>query len=181
MKKVMKFALTTAWILFSRAYDVYATYQHTPDLKKEANPLASVLHLNWSPILFIVGVLTLGILYAYYVATFKPFQLLPQEKGFNFRQVTTHIYLGHHDRWTALLYQLPKSRKRLLHYLGHTLTIAMVYVGIVSTAMWLLINYTEFYKDYHSARVVYGIIVVGILLSTYIWHRRMYRQYLIAT
>lgn len=181
MSKAIKFLLTTSWILFSRGYDVYATYQHTPDLEKEANPLASILGFGWSPILLIVGLLTLLIIYNYYVATFKPYNLLPQEKGLSFEQVTTYIYFGKSDKWNALLYKMPKNIKRLQHYLGHLLTYAMSFAGIISTIMWLLIRHTNFYKNYHSAATIYAIMILGIIGISIYWHRKMYKTYQLQT
>ena len=42
MNRKLKFIIMTVWILLTRGYDTYATYQHTPDLDKKANPLVSV-------------------------------------------------------------------------------------------------------------------------------------------
>lgn len=176
MRKSVKFAITTLWILLSRSYDVFATYQHTPNLQKEANPLASVFHLGWSPILLIISLLTIGLIYMYYVATFKPYDLLPQERGYNFRQVTTYTYLGKADKWTAMLYKLPKG-KRLVHYAGPLMARIISYAGIISTAMWLLINYTEFYKHYHTAGMVYAILIAGLIAIIAHWHWQLYRRY----
>jgi hypothetical protein len=41
--KTLKFLIILLWILFSKSYDAYCTFQHTPDLSKEANPLVSLL------------------------------------------------------------------------------------------------------------------------------------------
>lgn len=176
MSKTVKFAVTTLWILLSRSYDVFATYQHTPDLQHEANPLASVFHLGWSPILLVVGLLTLAIIYFYYVATFKKYQLTPEQKGYNLRQFITHIYLGKADKWSAMLYKFPSS-KRMIHYFGPQLAKSMAFAGIISTTMWLLINYTEFYKHYHTAGMVYAILFVGIAAIIIHWHWQLYRRY----
>jgi hypothetical protein len=45
--KRLKFFIILLWILFSKSYDAYCTFLHTPDLSKEANPLVSVLGFNW--------------------------------------------------------------------------------------------------------------------------------------
>ena len=71
MSKTVKFTLVSLFILLTRSYDAYATYQFTPDLSKEANPLSSVLGLDWLPLLLIIGSLTIYCLYACYVSTFK--------------------------------------------------------------------------------------------------------------
>lgn len=46
MKKV-KFTLIIFWMLFSKSYDAYCTFLHTPDLSKEANPLVTLFGFDW--------------------------------------------------------------------------------------------------------------------------------------
>lgn len=56
MNKTLKYSLTTAWIIFSRAYDAHCTAQLTPDLSKEANPLVTVVGIStWTPLLAIIS------------------------------------------------------------------------------------------------------------------------------
>lgn len=179
MSKIAKFALTTIWILFSRSYDVYCTSQLTPDLSKEANPLVSVLGLGWSPLLIIIGALTLYAIYAYYLSVFKPQNLLPTERGYTFGNIVAYTYLGRKDSWTAIFYKLPKSIGRLNQYMGHILSRGLVFAGVVSTTMWLLINHTNFYKEIHSAPMVYTILLIGIGVIIYQWNREQYQQYLL--
>ena len=75
MKRIIKFISITVWIIISRAYDVYATSQFTPDLSKEANPLVSIFGLNWGPLLFIIIGLLLYTFYALYINTFKRYNI----------------------------------------------------------------------------------------------------------
>ncbi len=178
MTKTTKFVATTLWILFSRSYDAYCTNQLTPDLSKEANPLVSVLGMTWAPLLLTIGLLTLYVIYTYYLTLFKPKNLLPNEKGYSFSSIAAYLYLGQKEHWTALLYKLPNSFSRFNHYMGHVLTRCLVFVGFVSTIMWLLINYTDYYKTVHSAPMIYGIILIGIGVITYRWNREQYEQYL---
>jgi glutamine amidotransferase PdxT len=62
--------------------------------------------------------------------------------------------------------------------MGHVLTRSLVYAGIVSTVMWLLINHTEFYKEIHSATLIYTVLIGGCAVITYLWSRKQYRLYL---
>ena len=39
----------TFWILLTRWFDAYSTYQYTPDLGKESNPLVSIFGFGWTP------------------------------------------------------------------------------------------------------------------------------------
>lgn len=178
MRKTLRFAAITIWIIFSRAYDAYCTYQHTPDLSKEANPLVSVLGLTWTPLLMVITILSLYAIYAYYRTVFSPMNLLPVEKGLSFREVSTFVYLGKSDHWVSLLYKYPKSISHLNQVIGHTLAKCLVFAGVVSTIMWMLINHTEFYLQYHSAPLIYGILVAGCIIIIYRWFATMYKHYL---
>lgn len=177
MRKSLKFILVTVWILVTRSYDAWSTFQYTPDLSREANPLASVFGLGWSPILLIVGVLCLYSIFAFYKSMFEEYAFLPSEKDLNFSEFTTYLYLGEKARWTEALYKLPSSWKRLNHYLGRYLTRCLVFVGFVSTAMWLGIWYSEFYKEAHSAVLIYSIIIAGCGLIAYLWNKNLYQDY----
>lgn len=177
MNKRTKFIITTLWILLSRSYDVLATYQYTPDLSNEANPLASIFGWGWIPILSIITILMSYIFYAYYISTFKNYQLHPQKKGYSFGKFASYVYLGKDAHWTANLYQLPNSFQRLHHFMGNILSRCFVYAGILTTPMWLLMNYTDFYKKYHSAAAVYTLLVVGCVALSVSWLRKEYNIY----
>lgn len=182
MTKKTKFIITTAWILFSRSYDAYCTNLLTPDLSKEANPLVSVVGISsWTPLLIILSVLTIYVIYSYYISLFKPMNLLPKEKGYTFSNVVAYTYLGYKDSWTAILYKFPKDLKRANNYFGHLLTRGLVYAGVISTTMWLLINYSSYYKTIHSATLIYSILILGCVVIGYLWNMKLYRQYLIET
>lgn len=181
MKKMTKFIITTAWIILSRAYDAFATYQYTPDLQQEANPLVSVFGLGWTPLLLIVGGLTGAIIYTYYVATFKPYNMLPDKKGMTFLDVSAYVYRGKDAHWTSIFYTLPKNRKHFIQYIGHIMPASLAYVGVLSTLMWLGINYTVFYKHIHSPALIISIMAAGIMVITIYWHWQMYRKYLLRT
>lgn len=181
MSKTVKFAVVTTWILFSRSYDAYCTSQLTPDLTKEANPLVSVLGMDWTPLLLTIGVLTLYAIYSYYVALFKPQSLLPTERGYSFSNIIAYTYLGKKDSWTAMFYKFPNNMGRLNQYMGHVLTRCLVFAGIVSTTMWLLINHSEYYKTIHSAILIYSILIVGVLAIIFHWNWSQYQQYLAQT
>lgn len=174
----LKFTLTTAWILFSRGYDAYCTSLLTPDLSKEANPLVTVAGVSsWTTLLIILSVLTIYIIYAYYISVFRPMNLLPQEKGYSFGNFAAYLFLGKKDSWTAVLYKFPKDIKRLNTYMGHLLTKCLIYAGVVSTIMWLLINNSDYYRTIHSAPVIYSILIGGCAIISYTWNRTLFRQY----
>lgn len=181
MSRQTKFTVTVVWILFTRSYDAYCTSKHTPDLSNEANPLVTVFGFGWTPLLFIIGALTLYALYAFYLATFKTKDLLPHEKGYSESHVAAYLYLGRKDTWPSIFYKFPTDFNRFNQYMGHVLTRCLVFVGFVSTIMWLLINHTEMYKEIHSPVLIYSVIIIGSMVVVYQWHRTQYRNYLSAS
>ena len=182
MNKKLKFLITTAWILFSRSYDAYCTYQFTPDLSKENNPLVAIGGISsWTVLLAILSILTICVLYFYYTTVLRPMNLLPSERGYSFGNVVAFIYLGFKANWFSVLYKVPKDLRRFSHYIGHLLPQCLVYAGFVSTIMWLLINNTEYYCTVHDASLVYSILIIGSLIIVNLWNRSMYRQYLLNT
>lgn len=181
MSKKAKFASMTAWILLSRSYDAYCTNQLTPDLSKESNPLVSVFGLSWTPLLIILTLLSVYAIYTYYISVFKPKKLLPEERGLSFGTVAAYTYLGRNDNWTAVFFKLPAELSRFNQYMGHTLSRCLAFAGVVSTAMWLLINNSETYRSIHSAPVIYSILIFGCAVIIYYWNLKMYRAYKIST
>ena len=181
MTKNQKFIITTTWILLSRGYDAYCTYMLTPDLSKEANPLVSFGGISsWTTLIVILSLLTIYTLYAYYVSLYKPMNLIPKEEGYSFGDFVAYVYLGQKDSWTSVLYKFPRSFKRATHYFGHVLSKGLVFAGVVSSIMWLLINNTEFYKSIHSAALIYTILICGTLIIVYRWNKKLYKQYLVS-
>jgi hypothetical protein len=177
-KKHLKFFTLTTWILFSRSYDAYCTHTLTPDLSKEANPLVTVAGVSsWSVLLIILGCLTAYALFAFYIRTYKPTSLLPEEKGFSFNHFVAFLFLGYKDQWFATLYKLPSSLKRFNNYMGEVLTKCLAFAGLVSTLMWILIHNSEYYRSIHSAPIIYTILIVGCFAIIYRWNKSEYQRY----
>lgn len=181
MNKKTKFTIMVAWILLSRSYDAYCTYQLTPDLSHEANPLVSILGMSWSTLLITLGLLSIYVIYAYYVSVFKPIDLLPKESGYSFSEFVAFTYLGRKDSWLAMFYKLPNNVNRFNQWMGHNMTSGLAFAGVVSTIMWLLINNTKFYKHIHSVVLIYSILIIGCSVIIYNWNKIKYRKYLIET
>ena len=76
------------------------------------------------------------------------------------------------------LYKFPKDLNRFNNYMGNLLTRCLVFAGVVSTIMWLLINNSEYYKNIHSAPLIYSILVGGCIAIIYFWNKSMYKKYL---
>ena len=177
--KTLKFIAVTTLILFSRSYDAYCTHTLTPDLSKEANPLVTVAGVSsWSVLLIILGCLTAYALFAFYIRTYKPTNLLPEEKGYSLNHFVAFLFLGYKDQWFATLYKLPSSLNRFNNYMGEVLTKCLVYAGVVSTLMWILIHNSEYYRSIHSAPFIYSILIVGCFAIIFRWNKSEYKLYL---
>ncbi len=178
VKKHLKFFTVTTWILFSRSYDAYCTNTLTPDLSKEANPLVTVAGVSsWYVLLIILGFLTAYTLFAYYIRTYKPTNLLPEEKGYSFNHFVAFLFLGYKDQWFATMYKLPSSFRRFNNYMGEVLTTCLAYAGLVSTIMWILIHNSEYYRSVHSAPIIYSILIGGCFAIIYRCNRSEYHRY----
>lgn len=177
MNKATRFSLITLWIVASRGYDAISTYQYTPDLEQEANPLVSILGMGWTPLLSIIGVLMIGTIYAYYQHSFHPIDLKPQEPDYSFEEFSTFLYFGRKESWLSMFYKAPASLKRFTHYMGYFFTRCLSYAGIVSTIMWLLLNYSEAYRAVHSTTLIYLLLVIGGSSIIYYGNRKLYKTY----
>jgi Kef-type K+ transport system membrane component KefB len=180
MKKHLKFLTLTIWILFSRSYDAYCTHTLTPDLSKEANPLVTVGGVSsWTVLIVILSILTAYSLYTFFIRTYKPTNLFPAEKGYSFSHFVGYLFLGKKEPWTSTLFKYPSDMKRLNNYMGVILTRCLVFAGIVSTTMWILIHNSEYYRSVHSAPIVYSILIAGCLSIVYQWNKAEYARYLV--
>jgi hypothetical protein len=151
---------------------------HTPNLDKEANPLVSIVGISsWTLLLGILGALTLYICFAFYRSTFHPLNLEPKEKGLTFASYAAYLYLGEYTHWSAMLYRFPKEIKRLHQYFGSFLTPCLVYAGIISTVMWLLIHFSEVYCALHTAGRVYFLLIAGCIQIIVSLNWRRYKSY----
>lgn len=177
MKNKIKFIAISLWILFSRIYDAYCTYQFTPTLEREANPLVTILGFSWGPLLLVVGGGSLYIIYAFYISSSRDFDLFPKESNYRFSEFSTYLYLGKRKHWLATFYQLPNNLERFHHYMGNVASSALAFLGVVSTIMWLLLKYSDFYPPYHSATMIYTILILGVLMIIYGWSYSQYRRY----
>jgi len=177
MKQHLRFFIIGSWILGSRAFDAFSTFQHTPDLSKESNPLASVMGLSWGPLLLVVTTLTLYAVYALAVRTYQPMELHPDEKDFTFSEFIGYVYLGKRAPWTTLFYRFPSSIHRFNTWMGYVMSSCLVYAGILSTLMWLLIQHVPWYRDYHSPALIYSLLIGGCLIILYRWNKNEFIRY----
>jgi len=172
------FTFLTTWILLSRAVDLYATARFTPDLRQEGNPLVTLGGLSWTPLMIIVTCLVAYTIYALYISTFQEYKILPSEKGLNFGDFFAYIHLGEKNHWTSVMYKLPKDKIRWTHLIGYLLPSAFAFTGVVTTLMWILINFMpDFYTSYYKLNAVYLIILLGTIGIWTKYYLGLYRKY----
>lgn len=176
--KHLRFFTLLIFILATRAYDYYATYQFTPDLSKEGNPLVLITGSNWYFLTAILSVLILYVLYTLYVSIYQPINVISMEKGLSFGSFIAHAYFGKPEKFQSVLYKTPGDFKRVNYIMGELLPLSFLWTGIVTTIMWLLINYTDnYYTNYHSYKLTILVIILGFVPISYNYFRRLYKVY----
>ncbi|MEY4659956.1 MAG: hypothetical protein RJB36_1722 [Bacteroidota bacterium] len=178
MNKYVKYILTIGWILFSRSYDAYCSVLLTPDLKKEANPLVTVGGISsWTTIIVILSIVFIYVMYAFTIRTFRPMDLFPKEENLSFSNFVSFVYLGKKTHWTSILVKYPKDLRRLNQVLGELSSKFLVFAGLISTLMWILIHYSATYRSIHQASIIYVLLIVGCLCIAYFWFLQQFKIY----
>jgi hypothetical protein len=173
MKHVVFFIVSTG-IIGTRIYDYIATRKFRTESAQEANLLPE--GQGFSVLLFII---TLYIIYAFYISYFRRIpDLFPKKKGMRFREFIPYCYLGYPDKFRALLWKIPNSFSRFNSFFGPVLAWSLLWAGLVTTAMWILINNTGwYYPAQHHPLTIYLIMVAGVLVVTFTHFANLYRQY----
>ena len=122
--------------------------------------------------------LTTYTLYALYVNTYKKIDILPKEKELSFEKFTSLVYLGYKARWVDLLYKLPNNLSRFNYVFGHIFSRSLLWAGLITTVMWILIYTSKKYvSTYHNVLFIYGIIIIGCFIISYLYFRKLYKIY----
>jgi hypothetical protein len=178
MKKHLKFTLILTGILLTRAYDAYCTALFTPDLKREGNLLASVFHLHWSGLLLSMGCVLLYVIYALYINTYKQINLFPAQRQLSFGQFVAQALYGPGASWKAFLYKFPADTQKLHYVFGYILSRGLLWAGVVTTIMWVLINHTAtYYTHFHSYSGTMSLILGGVAVVAYYYFNQLYTAY----
>jgi hypothetical protein len=126
----------------------------------------------------VIGLLTIYTCYTLYLISFKPIKLYPLEKGYSFSNFIPYMYFGKKSSWLAIIYRVPPIRNKRFHYtFGNIFVRYLVFAGIVSTVMWLLINNSEAYRVIHNHLVIYAILISGTFIILYNYYKTNYNKY----
>ena len=163
MKKFLCFTAGTLWIGLSRAYDIYCTYDFTPDLQREANPLVTVLGIdNWFWLMLIIIPLIIYTIYAWYYRIYLLDLDYPEEKDLSFGDFMAYLYFNKRKKWYEMLYKLPLSLRQNHRIMSMLLPQGLMFAGVVSTIMWIGIRQQwSWYLELHSVPLIWAIIIIG--------------------
>ncbi len=126
----------------------------------------------------VIGLLTIYTCYTLYLISFKPIKLYPLEKGYSFSNFIAYMYFGKKSSWLSIIYKVTPIRNKRFHYtFGNIFVRYLVFAGIVSTVMWLLINNSEAYRVIHNHLVIYGILISGTFIILYNYYKTNYNKY----
>jgi len=89
------------------------------------------------------------------------------------------MYFGKKSNLLSILYRIPSFKDKRAHYsLANILVRYLIFAGLVSTIMWILINNSEFYRSIHNYLVIYGILFSGTFVIMYNYYKSNYKKYL---
>lgn len=134
--------------------------------------------MHWFWLLMVIGLLTIYTCYTLYLISFKPIKLYPLKKGYSFSNFIAYMYFGKKSSWLSIIYKVTPIRNKRFHYtFGNIFVRYLVFAGIVSTLMWLLINNSEAYRVIHNHLVIYGILISGTFIILYNYYKTNYNKY----
>lgn len=155
----------TILILFTRAYDVYSTFQFTPDFSKEANPLSSILGLGGIGVTIVVSIIMLYTIFALYKYQKYKNDLLPKEEKLTYKEFNKYYN------------NFGKQGVRMLVD-GYVFSRTFAVVGIITTIMWALINHTTwYYNNYHNPKLIYLMLIVVTIFFNFFFIKSKFKEY----
>lgn len=165
-----KFILLTVLLILTRFADIETTYQSTPDLKYEFNPLVSKLGFGWTGLIFTQVVFLLLIIYALWIYCFRDVEVLPVEDKLPMKKFISLFYFKNTTSFFKIFYKLPTNKNSFLYSAGYiaTYTLIMISIIISSSTFFLLKNktYKDFYNNVSGWIYLYLLaLVLGIYYS----------------
>jgi hypothetical protein len=128
-----------------RFLDLYITYQYTPDLKCEWNPLVSIFGASWS------GFILTQVLLVLFVASLMFFYFnrkpaIITQNGLSFDDFMYAYFYGKPRPWPIRMLSLPKNPERHLVFNGFIfMTITILISGFAIVNNLLLIAHVDWY------------------------------------
>lgn len=176
--KTFKFILIVGFIILTRWFDYTCTYNYTHDLAQETNILVHYAGFEWSGLLISLLLIVTYAIYSLALSTYSSYNVYPQEKNLKYQDFTTYLYLGYPGKWTMMFYRLPNSITRLNIIFGPIMAYSLVWAGLVTTTMWILMARSMMYAYFfHSPVLIYFALITGVLVISKLRFVYFYRVY----
>ena len=171
-----RFIFLASLLIFTRFADAQTTYLHTPDLKKEANPLVSLLGLGWTGSIIIQVVALTFVIYALWIYCFKKVEVLIYDSNISRTKFISLFHFSDTESFKKLFYKLPTNKNSLLYSIGFIMTFSLIAISIlVSTSTSLLIMSEKYRNFYLEFRIPIFLYVISFLIIIF-WTRKFYES-----
>lgn len=175
-----RFALVVILIFALRITDLLITYEYTPDLAHELNPVVSIFGADWSVFLIVQASLFLfivGLTYFYFFH--EPVKV--EQKGLSFTDFIYSYFHGslHSSRKRIALF--PKNIRRHLVFNGFffmTLAICESIFAIIHNL--LIVNYNYIYIEIMTAyhKPIFALLgILFIVSASFYFFAKEFRRY----
>jgi len=181
--KLTKFISIFLLIIITRVADIVFTYQYTPDLKNEANPLVVHLGFGWKEIIIIQLVAIIYIGYLLYGHIYNRNDINPKIKNLSFNYFALQQCYG--DKFTDtskkwnILIDYPRNSQRIKYIMGWVLPMATIIIGFELVLLHLSLRNSQIFRYYYwiILPAFYISIVFIFFLLYYVYMRIKYMQY----
>lgn len=178
MKKSRKVFLMYVILMLA---DGALTFYNTPDLRFEANPLVTRLHLGWGA-LITVNLICFVIIFFACRYTFDKYETVQADVP-NLRSYISQLFYDRPDKFVWSFYKFPKNWKPFWALISYAGVYALCAGAVVRVLEWLAITvgldmsvYDRFRSNVFFGRfdIVVGLICLIPLI--YLWTRKEYKK-----
>lgn len=163
-----KFILLSILLILTRLADILTTYQSTPDLKYEFNPLVSKLGLGWTGLILTQVAFLLLIIYALWIYCFRNVEVLPVENKLSMKKFVSLFYFKNTTSFFKIFYKLPTNKNSFLYSAGYIATYTLIIIRVMISSSTFLLLKNKTYKDfYNNISGWICLYLLGIVLGIY--------------
>jgi len=179
-------AWSVGLMILGRLADTLVTYQFTPDLDLEANPLVSVLGLGWPPLLAVNMIVLVGIASCSVYWCARPASYEPCPDVHDLWTFASFACYGRvYPPLTFLRRRLlrpPTNRAHTLHLIGAVMPVTITVISAVAVLSWEALygqqweSYSLFYKTLWPV-FPYGVIIPTAWIAAVFFYRHEFQRY----
>jgi len=181
--KWIKYCLSILLLLLTRLVDIVFTYQYTPNLSKEGNPLVVYFNFGWAEILICQFVGIILISWLLYSHIFNKSNMNPEVNGLSFNSFALHQYYGAEylsisKKWNVFL-DYPKGFQRNKYILGWVLPQAAIVVGLQLVIIHIFLRENQTFRSNYRIILpwIYVLLVLSVFLCFYLYMRVKFINY----